>query len=871
MNRHARFVPALLLSFVVFAAAVPALSTPAEGSPAFPPFEGEVPRVGSNPYGLGSADFNGDGIDDLVAANFGNFVNDGPSDLSVMFGLGDGTFTAETRVPTEHRPTGVVAADFDADGIGDLVITYNQLQMAVFKRGLGGGTFGPEELIAGNFVHRLQLADFNDDGLPDLLNDLAISTGGFQAFLGQPGGHFLIAPGNVQDITFNPARVDLNGDGHDDVVTIHYVPGEDPHEIDVFLGNGDGSFDFSGSVDLGAYVSWLMPADVDGDGFEDLGVSLYELHPSGSNSNFQLLFSNGDGTFTPGPVETEVYGTSLVAYDRNADGLQDFVRIGYWDVTPYLATAPRAFTTMPWFATGDNVTGSAVEDFDGDGRKDLALLSNTAETIFLHMGNAQAGFGPPLDGSVRETYPGGLVTGDFDGDGALDMANAVLTDGVVGIRLGHGDGTFDPETRYAVGLGPLFLAGADMNGDGHEDLVVSLRNWIFEYPDPLPPGDVVVLLGNGDGTFQPPTAPVPSGVVPGALHVADFDADGDPDVVVANGTDGVVAPDASFFLGAGDGTLVPMGSVDVGATEHFPYGWTYPEGLASGDFDGDGHNDLVVTLSGLYDVAVPGTAKVLRGLPGGGFAPPATVGAMEFAFGAAVADLDADGDLDIVVTDVGSWTVQRPGALFTLLNDGTGAFAQSPRLESGVATTGIQVADLDGDDVLDLVGVSGLGYLAVFPGLGGAAYDAPTFLAPHGTAMEISIGDFDGDGPPDILMLVPSGAFVMHNLTPGEPALQIDAVLSFGSPAGRGSGTLTFTTNAETDLVGFNVVEIGPRGTNAINRALIPCEECSTGLGATYNFIVPKHRGGRNLYVEAVHQGGSTELFGPARRIPDEE
>jgi hypothetical protein len=865
MNRIAWFVPAL---FLAFPAAVPDFVPPAEANPLF---SGDVVRVGSNPYGLGSADFNGDGIADLVAANFGDFGR--PGDLSVAFGLGDGSFTAETRVATAYQPTGVVAADFDADGIGDLVITYSQLNMAVFKRGLGDGTFGPEELVAGNFVYRLQLADINHDGLPDLLNDLAIGTGGFQAILAQPGGHFFIAPGNVQDITFNPAAGDFNGDGYDDVATIHYVPGADPHEIYIFLGNGDGSFTFSGSQDLGGSISWLMPADVDGDGYEDLGVSLYELHDSGLNSDFQLFFSNnGDGTFIPGTRETEAYGIALAAYDRNGDGLQDFVRIGDYDVTPYLAGAPRSFLAMPWFATGSGVTGSVVSDFEGDGRKDLALLSNDAETIFLHPGNAEAGFGPHLDGTVRETYIGGLVAHDFDGDGVLDMANAVLPEDQVGVRLGHGDGTFGPETRYSVGVGPLFLAGADMNGDGNEDLVVSLRNWHFEYPDPLVTGDVVVLLGNGDGTFQPATAPVPSGLTPDALHVADFDGDGIPDVVVANGTDlsGVVKPDVSFFHGVGDGTLLPMGTLDVGSENHFPYGWTYPMALASGDLDADGHDDLVVGLTGLYDVAVPGTVRVLRALAGGGFAAPVTVGLTESTSGLGVADLDADGDLDIAVTDVASYTAQRPGALFRLLNDGTGAFAQSAPLDAGIAPFGVQPADLTGDGVLELVVLSGHGYLAIFSGLGGAAYDAPFFVAPHGPAMEIAIGDFDGDGPPDILMLVPSGAFVMHNKTPVEVALQIDAVLSFSSPAGRGSGTLTFTTNVETDLVGFNVVEIDPTGTHAINRALIPCEECTTGLGTTYAFIIPKHRGGRNLYVEAVHQDLSTTLFGPARRdLPD--
>lgn len=848
----------LVLATAILGGFLPAQAAALFPNPAYP--------VGSNPYGMGLADFNGDGLEDLATGSFANGYAGGPGSLTLRMGQGDGTFGEATIVPTQQQPTDVIAADFDGDGFGDLVMVYSPSRLAVTARGLGDGTFGPDRPVS-SIVLRFQLADFNDDTIPDLLGDLSIGTGGFQAYLGNPDGSFTAAPGVVPegaDATLNPEALDLNGDGHDDVVTIRYVSGQDPREVLVFFGNGDGSFTPAGSLVVPDQAQGLIGADLDGDGWDDLAVTTHHDHPSGINGDVRLYFSNGDGTFTDGPVQSEAFATSIFASDQNGDGLQDFVRIGLYDVTPYLATAPRAYGAFSPFWTGDSVNGSVVGDFEGDGRIDLAILANFSEAVFVYAGNAAGGFGPRQDPPALETYPGGLVAQDFDGDGLLDMAAAVLLEDEIAVRPGQGDGTFGAVTRYPAGVGPLFLEAVDMNGDGHRDLVVSLGNSHFEEPGPYPEGVVSILIGNGDGTFQPAGPSQPSGLNPLALHAADLDGDGLADVVVANGGDGIVQPDLSFFHGLGDGTLAPAVRLDVGTEEHDPYGWTFPLGLASGDFDGDSRNDLVVAVSGFYTPGVaPGTVRVLRGLPGGAFAPFATVGETEFSASVAVADLDADGDADIVVADAASYTAQRPGGLFTLLNNGTGAFLQSPLLPSGIGPRVVQVADMTGDGIPDLVALANAGYTAILAGLGGGAYAAPIFF---GTPGAVVPGDFDGDGFQDLLVVSYLSSFVMLNQTPSEVPLQIDAAISFTKQAGRGSGVLNFTTNAETDLVGFNVLEITAQGTTHVNRALIPCEECTSGLGATYTFLVPRHRSGRNFYVEAVHAGGATELFGPARR-----
>jgi len=91
--------------------------------------------------------------------------------------------------------------------------------------------------------------------------------------------------------------------------------------------------------------------------------------------------------------------------------------------------------------------------------------------------------------------------------------------------------------------------------------------------------------------------------------------------------------------------------------------------------------------------------------------------------------------------------------------------------------------------------------------------------------------------------------------------------ISFDSPLGRGSGTVSWRTNIEIDIVGFNVVVFNNKGERIQqNETLIPCEECITGMGAYYAYIIPKHKNGRNVFLEVVRQNGTVQTFGPAVR-----
>lgn len=97
----------------------------------------------------------------------------------------------------------------------------------------------------------------------------------------------------------------------------------------------------------------------------------------------------------------------------------------------------------------------------------------------------------------------------------------------------------------------------------------------------------------------------------------------------------------------------------------------------------------------------------------------------------------------------------------------------------------------------------------------------------------------------------------------------VDVAVELWSDRGRGSGTVRWSTTHEVNLVGFHVVTIDARGLRAqMDADAIPCLSCTTGEGREYSFFLPQHRGGTNLYIEAICDGDCEDLFGPAQRIP---
>jgi hypothetical protein len=318
-------------------------------------------------------------------------------------------------------------------------------------------------------------------------------------------------------------------------------------------------------------------------------------------------------------------------------------------------------------------------DFNGDGKLDLVTANSGGSTVSVLLGNGDGTFLAAVNYSVGGSYASSVTSGDFNGDGKRDLAvawaNVSGPLSGVSVLLGNGDGTFQAAVSYSVGPFGYFAVSVttgDFNGDGKLDLVTANRG-----------GDVSVLLGNGDGTFQA-AVHYPAGSGPGSVTSGDFNGDGRLDLAVANQSSNNV----SVLLGNGDGTFLPAVSYSVG---------TSPSSVTSGDFNGDGKPDLVV--ANLYSH----TVSVLLGNGDGTFQAAASYGVGPNPSSVTSGDLNGDGKLDLATVNADNNSVS------VLLGNGDGTFKTAVSYVTGSSSSppagrsAVTSGDINGDGKLDLV------------------------------------------------------------------------------------------------------------------------------------------------------------------------
>jgi FG-GAP-like repeat len=263
-----------------------------------------------------------------------------------------------------------------------------------------------------------------------------------------------------------------------------------------------------------------------------------------SNGLVGVLLGNGDGTFQP--VVTYDSGgsttVSIAVADVNADGKPDVLVANECDnsstcavgsVGVLLGNGDGTFQAATTYDVGYAIDSLAIADVNGDGKLDLLVAKGgTSNNVGVLLGNGDGTFQPVVDYDSGGNTALSVVAADVNGDGkpdllvgnACDMSNN-CADGSVGVLLGNGDGTFQPVVNYGSGgSGVWALAVADVNGDGTPDLLDAS----FFY------NTLGVLLGNGDGTFQAVTTYGSGGTLPRSIAVADLNGDGLLDVAVAN-------------------------------------------------------------------------------------------------------------------------------------------------------------------------------------------------------------------------------------------------------------------------------------------------------------------------------------------------
>jgi hypothetical protein len=283
--------------------------------------------------------------------------------------------------------------------------------------------------------------------------------------------------------------------------------------------------------------------------------------------------------------------------------------------------------------------------------------------------------------------------------------------------------TFAPAVSYPSGNAPESVAVGDFNGDGDPDLAVAAAA----------SGGVIVRLGDGRGGFGAATESV-VGEGPASVVVGEFNGDGNPDLAVANEDSNTV----SVLLGEGNGAFAPAVTYPVGEL---------PSSVAVGEFNGDGNPDLAVAIGGADSVLV------LLGEGSGGFDPAGSYNVGSGPASVAVGDFNGDGTGDLAVANDGSDTVS------VLLGDGSGGFGQATEFPlltiTAAAPVSVAVGDFNGDGNADLaVANAHSNDVSVLLGDGqggfGPATNFPVLTSLTSRPAAVAVGDFDGDGNPDL-------------------------------------------------------------------------------------------------------------------------
>ncbi len=703
-----------------------------------PSFSAQVDfATGTAPHSVAAGDINGDGIPDLVA------VNTTSATASVFLntttpGASTPTLSAKTDFATGANPYSVVLKDMNGDGKLDIVCS-NQLDatIGVFINTTTTGALIPTFMAMVSFTTpagptHLAIADFNGDGLPDIVvpNNTAASISVF--FNTTTTGSTTPTFGTRADFTagtaaWSVAVGDFNLDGKPDIVCAN----RNGASVSYFLNTtatGAATPSFTAKTDLatGSTPFGVAVGDMNCDGKPDIlngarGAAQFSvfLNNTAPGASSLTLLTRTDNTTANQPY------FPIIA-DFNGDGKPDVATnngtgnsISVFINTMDLGSAPSfSFPSSSNITAAASIQDNCSADFNGDGKPDLVCTNYTAASISVFLNTVTPGASTPSFSAKTDfttsTFPIGIWSADFNGDGKPDLVAGCYGPPKLSVFIntttpGASTPTFTAKTDFTSANTVNFVCCADFNGDGKPDMACTdlNDNTMSVFLNTTTPGSTTP-------SFTPKTV-FTTGTHPLKIVAADFNGDGKPDLIVGNRDGNSV----SVFLN----TTTPGASTPTfSAKTDFSVN-TNAAGVCAGDLNGDGKPDFACTNGSNISVFLNTTTT--------GASTPTFSAKTDFAttFGTnqiTAADMNGDGKLDLVYTNGAS-------SLSAYLNNtttgaSTPAFISKTDYTAGPGPLGLFIADFNLDGKKDLsCSNSNDNFISVF--LNTAFFPTPVELA----------------------------------------------------------------------------------------------------------------------------------------------
>ncbi len=755
-------------------------------------------------------DFDGDGCWGGPSERIADSVAVVEGDNTITFDVPSWALSGETYARFRLSTAGNLApAGAAADG------EVEDYQVMILPPETGSGVFAARTAIAGysGTPGEVRSVDLDGDGDTDIL--AACSWDDTVVWFENDGvGNFvphLIAAG--VEGALSVFAEDMDHDGDIDVLSASY----EDNTIAWHENDGEEHFTVHAISSTTARAQSVSAADFDGDGDMDV------LAASAADNVVLWFESNGNGDFITHTItDNAVTAVSVFVADIDGDGDMDALSASASDdkIAWYENNGSGQFTTHAITVSANGAYSVFATDVDGDGDTDVLSASRNDDKIAWYENDGNEVFTAHLI-TTSADRAWSVFAADLDGDGDMDVLSASELDDTVAWYENDGEENFAAHIVTSSSDGPHYVLAADVNGDGNMDVLSSSVN------------DNRVAWCENDGGENFVTHTIAATVNgPRSVFAADMDNDGDMDVLSASEFDHRIA----WYENDG-GTRFTLHTITSSASAAYS--------VFAADVDGDGNMDVLSTS--YSDSPTPGSIQWHRNNGDGTFTTRTIVSSVDGASSVFAADVDGDGDMDVLSN---SWF---SNTITWYEQTASGGFAAHVISSSADAPICVYAADVDGDGDMDVLSASASDdTIAWYENDGNEQFTWHAITSSADSAQRVSAADVDGDGDIDVIATTGGDDRIAWYENDGSETFAAHAIVS--AEAGSAIFTADLDGDGDLDLISSSSTD-----------GVIPWFE-NDGIGNfTPRLVLTSELGPNSVFAADVDGDGDLDLLASSR------